>query len=106
MKATNEARCVFYQRDWSVEELEAGECDSDNEALCKDLNLTLLEIAEEIRGWHISPSKISHRTWAYTYDEDFRSGGQEESSLRLSHDATKQEKSIWIKALEFAKMKG
>ena len=43
MKATNEARCVFYQRDWSVEELEAGECDAGNKASREEYNLTLLE---------------------------------------------------------------
>ena len=96
---TNEARCVFYQRDWSVEELEAGECDADNESLCKEINLTLLEIAKNIRGWNISDSQISKRTWAFTNDQNYNSGGIVESSLHLSHDATEQEKMIWIKAI-------
>ena len=107
MKATNEARCVFYQRDWSAEELEAGECDADNEAFRNEYDLTLLEIAKNIRGWQISDShEINEYTFANTGEDNYNTGGRVESSLHLTFEATKQEKRIWIKALEFAKRNG
>lgn len=107
MKATNEARCVFYQRNWSAEEVEAGDHNDDNEALREECNLTLLEIAQKIRGGELSDSNdIYEYTYAYISQDNFKSGGRVESSLHLTFGATKQEERIWVKALEYAKRKG
>lgn len=107
MKAINEARCVFYQRNWSAEEVEAGDYNDDNEALQDECNLTLLEIAQKIRGWQMSDSQeIDEYTFAYISEDNFKSGGSLKSSLHLDFGATEQEERIWVKALEFAKRKG
>lgn len=101
-----ECRIVRIERDWTPEDLEAGESDSEpyirEEAFClRDL---VRELKRKTPSCFPLRGDLSH-VWASDWEQDIRTGTQTETTIHLHKDATPREKRIWAWAFNAANKK-
>jgi hypothetical protein len=99
-------RVTKIEKEWTAEDLEAGE--SDSEPWVEEDSLELRDIIDKIKWAEPScyplSGDLSH-VWATEAEQDFRTGNETETSWHLHKDATPREKRMWAWALRAANKK-
>jgi len=105
----NECRFVLWEREWSVEDIECGDCSTRPDDW--EFTYTVNELANRIRGYQPSQSHLHacmdlSRVWFSRTSENYRTGGSTEESIHLHHEASPREARIWGWAIRYALKRG
>lgn len=107
-----EATVLFFETEWTPEEIEAGGVDPekhDQSPMVREFSV--MELARFLRGWepsqgHLHKRSDLSRVWFSRSEDDYITGGKIEESMHLRHEATPREQRIWAWAIRAALKRG